>query len=297
MNFQNFKCRCSGIHKIMANSRSNPQLTEKQAEELDKLENSEALLTPKQIARMEELWAKRANNTKIVLGDTCIEYLTEVYAWEKWGMVGVKKEMEEIDYMEKGKMVEEDCITLLSVIDGVIYEKNDERVENEYLSGEPDVYLGPEIMHSEKITDIKASFDLPTFLKKIHKGLENGWEEQVQGYGDITGASDLSISHCLVSMPLIMQGDFKKRLFYKGNWVTEESPGFQNEWKLIEHSMNFDIIPKEQRVFKVKVEPFSQFQKQQVYDRVKVCREWLVKFDEMIQKLNIATENLVDSEK
>lgn len=295
MNWNNFKCRCSGIHKIMANSRNNPQLTEKQAEELRVLEkkwSKDGSLAEPKALRVLELREKRDNASKIVLSDTCIEYLTEIYAFEKWGMVSVKKEMEEIDYIEKGKMVEEDCITLLSIIDGALYEKNDQRVENEYLSGEPDVFVGAEIMKAERLTDIKASFDLPSFLKKIHKGLENGWEEQVQGYGDITGAADLSISHCLVSMPLIMQGDFKKRLFYKGNWVTEESPGFQNEWKLIEHSMNFDIIPQEQRVYKIKVEPFSQFQRQQVYDRVKVCRDWLCNFDEMVSKMNLSEQSV-----
>src|SRR5688572_27925790 len=83
--FSNFKCRCSGIHKIMASSRDNPCLTDKQTDELkefrEKLDAGKTL-TDKQQARMAELIVRENNGSKIVLSDGAIEYLMEVYAWQ-----------------------------------------------------------------------------------------------------------------------------------------------------------------------------------------------------------------------
>jgi len=53
----NFKCRCSAINKMMANSRSNPILTENQVKELAELENRKEL-TVKQAEKLGELRTK-----------------------------------------------------------------------------------------------------------------------------------------------------------------------------------------------------------------------------------------------
>jgi hypothetical protein len=175
--------------------------------------------------------------------------------------------------------------------------KNEERVENKFLTGEPDVYKGEMLMKAKKITDIKSCWDYPIFLKKINTGLDDGNEEQVQGYCDITGAPEGQVSYCLVDMPGIMRTDFKKRLFYQGEYISEESPSFLRKWEELERSMIFSDIPHRQRVFSIPIERFSEIKRQQVYDRVKVCREWLWKFDEMYQNLNNTTEILEISAK
>lgn len=281
----NFKCRCSGINKMMSKSQSNPTLTEKQAETLKKLEAKD-VLTENQRQEMAELIVKRENGKKIILSDTCIEYLMEVYALETEGKLPLKEQFE-IDQMKKGKLCEEDSILLLTMVEGIVHVKNIEQISNEFLKGEPDVYAGDEIMKAEKITDIKSCWDYPIFLKKIHTSLETGWMEQVQGYMDITTAPKGQVSHCLVDMPEIMRLDFKKKMFYKGEYVSEESPDFLRKWKQLEHSMIFSDIPEHKRVFSVPVEPFSSFRRQEVYDKVKICREWLQTFHETYQNLNL----------
>jgi len=234
------------------------------------------------------LYAKRELSKEIVLSDSCIEYLMEVYSWETTGKVAVRKEVG-IEQLEKGKDVEGDSIMLLSVVENVFYEKNDERVHNDFLSGEPDIFIGDNIMNASKITDIKSCYDYPSFLKKINCDLENGWKQQVQGYMDITGATEGEIAHCLVNMTLISREDLRKKIFFKMNVATEDNPEFKAKWEIIERSMIFDDIPMHKRVFKIPVEPFTEIERQQVYDRVKVCREWLWKFDEMYQSLNLIT--------
>src|SRR5207248_1447458 len=106
-----FKCRSSAIIKMMANSRSNPVLTEKQTLRLIELEAKESV-TDKQKEEMAELLIKKGNSSKIVLSDMCIEYLMEVYAWETQGMIPVSKESLDILQMQKGKMGEQTAGTM-----------------------------------------------------------------------------------------------------------------------------------------------------------------------------------------
>ena len=286
INWDNFKYRCSSIDKAFAKSKSNPVLTEKQEKEFNELEKIAHILTETQSKRFAELLLKKENGSKIILSDTYIEYLMEYYSWATTGKKAVSKEVIYLQFVEKGKEVENDSILLLSQVEGLNYVKNEQRVENKYLSGIPDVFVGEEIMKATKITDLKSIWDYPGFLKKINQPVETKYDRQVKGYMDITGASEGEIADCLVDTPLWQQKDFHDLLLRKMNVISDESPAFRNEWEIIERSMTFEDIPKHKRVFKQKVEPFSDFDRNYLYDRVKIGREWLWKFDEMYQNLN-----------
>lgn len=282
INWQEFKARCSAINKIMSNSRANPTLTENQAKKLAELREKQQKnsgLTPNQCTELAELEVKEKNGSKLILSDTCIEYLMEEYAWRVARKKCVSKEMD-IEFTQKGKLVEEESITLLSRVDKAFYQKNTERVSNDFLSGEPDIYLGEAILKATKITDTKSVWDYPGFLKKINSPLENGYPDQLGGYGDITGATDLEVAFCLVDMPETIINDYKRRLFYRMNVATDEAPEYKRACAEMENSMRFGKIPIEKRVHKIKVEPFTKERRQAIYDRVKVCRDWLHIFDE-----------------
>lgn len=290
ISFSDFKVRCSAISKVLSNSRSNPQLTEKQAEKLgmyrEKLEIGDRL-TEKQGLEMAALVEKEENGSKIILSDTCIEYLMVEYAWRTEGMISVNKESMDLVAIDKGKKVETMSGKLLSLIDGVEYKIDKQRIYNEFLSGEIDFYYGIHVYLAERIIDNKASWDYPIFLKKIHTGLENGQKEQVQGYGDITGAQDLYIANTLVDTPDEIIEEMKFRLAKKMGCATTESPEMLEEWPKWEKSMRFTHIPIHKRAHKIKIEPFTTFEREKLYDRVKVCREWLNNFHEQYQKLNL----------
>lgn len=290
IDFSDFKVRCSAISKVLSNSRSNPQLTEKQAVELEKFRNlleDGVILTPKQMETYVFLREKEDNGTKVILSDTCIEYLMVEYAWKTEGMISVNKEAMDLVAMKKGKEVEAMSGKLLGLVDGVEYKTDKDRIYNEFLSGEIDFYFGPHVYLAERIVDNKASWDYPIFLKKIHTGLENGQREQVQGYGDITGAKELYIANTLVDTPDEIIEEMKYRLAKKMGCVTTEDTEFLKEWATWEKSMKFTHIPIHKRAHKIKIEPFTQFEREKLYDRVKVCREWLNNFHESYQKLNL----------
>jgi hypothetical protein len=278
VNWDLFKCRCSAISKILANGVDGRQITEKQEEELKKLEDKETI-TPKQKEEMERLRALKAKKGMIVLGDTAITYLMEVFALETEGMIPVSKESMDILSMSKGKKQEAQAGALLSFVDNVTYKVHKDRISNEFLSGEIDLYLGNDVYSASCVPDIKNSWDYPGFLKKINAGLEQGQKEQEQGYGDITGATDLFVANCLVDCTEQNIEEVKYRVSKKFGAVTIESPEFLEEWKKWERSMIFNHIDPYKRVHKIPVTPFTEFERQKVYDRVKFCREFLWKFD------------------
>jgi phosphoenolpyruvate synthase/pyruvate phosphate dikinase len=287
-NWDDFKVRCSGIKKIMSNGQGNAPITENQLKKMAELEDklqAKGCLTEKQQAELAELKVKEAKSSEIVLSDTCIEYLMEVYAWETQGMIPVNKESLDMLATRKGRKAETDAVTLLCRVDKALYKVHKDRISNDFLSGEVDIYLGESIYEATNITDIKNSFDYPTFLRKMMKSFENGQEEQVQGYMDITGAKEGYIANTLVTAPIEIIEEMKWKVAKKMDAISIESPDFLAEWPKWERSMKFDHIPPAQRVWKLKAEPFSELYRQRLYDRVKYCREWLASFHEQYTRL------------
>jgi len=105
INWDSFKCRCSAINKLLTNGAAGRQITENQSVELKKLEEKEKR-TPVQEAEMLRLQQLKANSGKVVLGDTAIEYLMEVYAMETEGMISLNRESLDVMPIRKGKIGE-----------------------------------------------------------------------------------------------------------------------------------------------------------------------------------------------
>lgn len=291
INFDDFKVRCSAISMVMSDNKDNPSITEKQLQRLAELEGKDKL-TDKMQLELAGLIVKMNNSKKVILSTTCIGYLMTEYAWLTEGMVSVTRDMMDIPQMKKGTMVEPQSLALLSMVDDTFYlpnvdeHGNRERIYNKYLSGEVDCYEGEAIMGANCIPDVKSIFDYPTFLCKIHEPLSSANRQQVQGYMEITKAPNGFIANCLVDTPDEIINGYRYRLMTKMNVATEDAPEFKERWAILERSMRFNHIPPHQRVFKKKVEPMSNFEISALYDRVKVCRDWLNDFHINYQKLN-----------
>lgn len=285
--FSQWKCRCSAISKMMANSKENAPLTEIQVKRVTELEGKRdcGKITAIQMLELCDLLVKRDKSAKVVLSDTCISYLVEAYAWETEKMCSITKEMD-VEYFERGKKTEPESIELLSFVDNEFYLKNEERFDNDFLSGIPDVMTISEEFRARRVRDIKSTKDYPTFLYKIHKGLDSGNAEQLQGYGDILECGDLGVAFTLPTMPQSIREGYKMKLAYKMDEVTTESPRFLKAWAELERSMIFKHMEPQKRVYKIPVEPFALSEKQAVYERTKVCRDWLNNFHLSYQKLN-----------
>lgn len=288
-NWFEWKCRCSSISKILTNASESKPITEIQLKRLKELDEK-PLRTEKQSIELTELIQKRENSKVVKLGDTCIQYLLEAYSWETERMVSITKELD-VEAFERGRKTEPESIKLLSEVDKVEYYKNETRFDNDFLTGIPDLLVlrqlaDPSEVAVERIREIKSCRDHPLFLYKIHKGLDPGNAEQLRGYGDILECDDLAVAFTLPNMPEEQRLKKKYQLADRMGEVTMESPKFLKTWTEIEHSMIFSHMPASKRVYKIPVKPFTPFEKQAVYDRVKLCREWLTDFDTRYKQLN-----------
>lgn len=97
--------------------------------------------------------------------------------------------------MEKGLIVEQQCIDLLNEVLFTQFVKNTERRTNDWLTGECDIYTG------RKIHDIKAPWSLSTFPATVFAGRDKDYEWQGRGYMMLWDVDEFEIDYCLVSTP------------------------------------------------------------------------------------------------
>lgn len=97
--------------------------------------------------------------------------------------------------MEKGLIVEQACIELLNEVLFTNYVKNTERRENDWLTGECDIFTG------RKIHDIKAPWSLATFPATVFAGRDKDYEWQLRGYMMLWNVDESEIDYCMVSTP------------------------------------------------------------------------------------------------
>lgn len=251
-----FKIRASAVGKIMTGTVG---LTKKQGQKLQKYYDRDKPLTDNMKQEVKRLEGKRDNPE---LPKTVINYLYEWWIEQKYGR---SKEIT-TKYTEKGLAREEDSITLLSAVDGAFYEKNEEHFENEYFTGTPD------ILFVDKVIDVKSSWDIFTFFQSQIDTLNTDYEYQLQAYMHLAEMDRAELVYCLVNTPSIIIDQEVNRLQWQGY------PKFTDEWEeaekeIIKRSV-YDDIPKEERVYKVKLEYDPKIIKE-VEERVEICRTWI----------------------
>lgn len=171
------------------------------------------------------------------LSKTAKSHLIEVYIAEKWG----RRRDITTKQMNKGNLVEDEAIAMISLLDGKFYEKNQERRSNGYITGHPDVV--DEIVH-----DAKASWDPWTFLPKLIEPLDKMYNCQLQGYMWLWDKDCAQLRYCLVSTPQMLIENEKRRLLFNMDVISDENQEYQEAAEELERNMVFDDIPMEQRV-------------------------------------------------
>jgi hypothetical protein len=268
--------RCSAIGYIMQPPRG--CITEKQLQRLAELENKPKL-TDKQLQELADLVLKNDETAKEPLSEAAKTYLLEVYAFVRYGRK-FKDKSDFVKQIRKGTSVEEDSFTLISVLDRKLYKKNDQRINNEFFTGEPDYYEGEDIRQAEWIEDTKSSWDLETFLPQITAEVDPIYYAQMQGYFDLTGAKEGGVSFCLVNTPESQINDERKRLFYQMDVATELNPKYLAAVAEVEHRMKFDDIPMNERRHRFIIQRDDAFI-EKAKRKVERCRRWLEEYHEI----------------
>ncbi len=258
MDFNKWKCRCHALGNIMSDGKST--ITEKQLKQITEFEGK-AKLTEKQNAELLRLIQKRDNPE---LSTTCKSYLIECYVTERYGR---QKDIYS-KYMEKGLSVEEDAITLYSLVKGEFFKKNEEEISNEFIKGRPDIR---EFKH---VRDIKSSWDLFTYYASKLAKLNAIYDWQLTGYTWLDNAESATLAYCLIDTPhTLIQKEVNKLMWDMGA-TTNESPEFLEAKLELEKSLIFSDIPKNERIHEKFIRR-DDVKINQIPDRVKECREWL----------------------
>ena len=126
------------------------------------------------------------------LSETCKTYLREVFINRKYGRY---KDFTS-DAIKKGLETEEAALTLFSIQKLRQFNKNEENLTNEFISGTPDSYEGETIQTATHIIDIKSAWDLFTFHASKEEKVNKDYYWQMQGYMWLTGA--IKATFCLL---------------------------------------------------------------------------------------------------
>ncbi len=198
---------------------------------------------------------------KDILSKTCTDYLDEIFIEQEFGRT---KDISS-KYIEKGLAVEDDSIALYSDVCGEFFVKNEERRENEYITGTPD------IAPKGRIIDVKSSWDIFTFSKA---DLTKSYYWQLMGYMWLWQMPRAELVYCLVNAPEDMIQDELRRLSWKMMMIDTEDPVFQAAEKVLRHNMIFDDIPPEKRVKKFVVD-FDEQEIERLKAQSVLAREYL----------------------
>jgi len=204
------------------------------------------------------------------LSETAKTHLIDVFVSNKYG----RQTDIQNKYIQKGLLVEEDSITLYSRVTKTFHKKNELPLQNEFIKGTPDLYIGPSIAQADHIIDIKSSYDIFTFFRNLNSDLNSMYYWQVQGYMYLTGAKSASVAYCLVDTPDVIINDEKRRLMWKMGVATDENTDYMEACRELERLLTYGDIPIEERLIEFFVER-NQDDIDRIGRRVEKAREYL----------------------
>lgn len=232
----------------------------------------------------------RGSNT---MGATCTTYLKELYLEMKYSR---RRDFSSKE-IEKGKRMEEDALTLLSLVKKYPFKKNTERLRNDYLTGEPDAFIGGTITEAEEGFDTKCPWSLWTFPFDVAPDkLDKMYYWQNMGYMALTGAKRWTTAYCLVNAPSELIKAEKMKVWYALGCPDEESSEYQERAREVEKNMIFDReqfnrdnpafdfdIPESEWIYDIpREERLKEFPVERdedaigaIYTRIEECREYM----------------------
>lgn len=200
------------------------------------------------------------------MGETAKKHLLDVYVKEKYG-----RDREIVNkFIDKGNAVEELSMTLYCRNVKTFYKKNEQRFENEFITGTPDI-----ITEDKVVIDLKSSWSIHTFFDVFTKKINPVYEYQLQSYMALTGCQQAKLVYALISTPLPLIQDEIKRLQWKmGAIDVDNNEAFKAAAEYIETSMQYEDIPMQDRFVEFTIDRSEEII-ESIYDHVKQSRSFL----------------------
>lgn len=195
------------------------------------------------------------------LSQTCISYLEE---WVKDHLYDSKREYS-TKYTEKGLQVEDSAIDFASgVLGWGMAFKNEQERNNGTIQGTCDLVL------SDRIVDIKSSWDQYTFPLLASEIPTKGYDWQLQGYMELWGKDRAELVYCLMDAPENIVEQEARRLSYQSGTgeVSEEI------YQTVRNKLTFSQYPDWMRIKTFQLDR-DQGKIDRIYQRVELCRQYI----------------------
>jgi hypothetical protein len=218
-----------------------------------------------------------------LLSETAKTYVEEIWLEKEHGY----KEVYFTPQIKKGILNERDSLNLVqSVLGGGYREKNEEKFENDYITGTPDSV--PEEGHdgislqekdeysmicfppdSDFVEDVKSSFTVKTFRKA---GVKPAYYWQGQSYMWLKKRKYFRLIYCLTPTPEHIITELTKPYYFKFD-CDEENPDYIEIVNQIRRNHDISHIPMEKRI-KVFIEEFSTEGIESLIRKADMAREY-----------------------
>ena len=289
--FNRYKVNASEVGDLMSNAEWYRLPSDDDFKEFHKIMNKNPYdVTENQIIWLQTYVSKTVDYEKhgAPISTTAMSHVCRHYAYARFGASKLSKGGEMPLTFEKGDVAEPSAIKLLSAIDGVEYKKNEKLFSSLYFKGIPDIVL----TENEKIVgvkDVKVPIDLVSFMEKVINGPSSDDKWEMRAYLEIFGLKEGEICYCLVNMPEEVQKrriDAKKEQMISNGYSPERIAATV---KIMKRSMNYDYIPKHQRVIRFIIGRQNYFTSQ-LRKRVKAIREKMQLLHEKFENPLILTK-------
>lgn len=271
MDFSQVRINCSRIHMIMAPSKD--AITTAQLDKIDKYLTKEKPLTDRQRQELNSLLDKRDTTPIVSFSSSAQAYLLFLYRVRKYGRQYTMRG-EASDALIKGLKKEKSAADLISEAYNISLYRDKKQIKNDYLVGAIDIMDAKTIELSDKVYEIKNSFDLSSFLRAMNKPLDKRHYLQMQGYLGISGKKYGEICYCLTEHPeevIQQQKDILMAEMCPDGIVSDK---FERYWEFVERKLRYSDIPAKERVFSHLVERDDSVI-EKIYERVEDARTWL----------------------
>jgi len=181
-----------------------------------------------------ELEAKRDATPE--LSDTAKNYVKRVWLkYEKGIVKNIKNK-----FLDKGLYQEEESISLLTEVEKIAYSKNEERKENDYFTGECDIFK--DFGDKKIVIDTKTCWDAETFIN-AKPSLDNIIQGDV--YMELWDCDEFHLKFCLVDTPehlVQREKDLEKWKYFSGDMSDAELDLLEKQMEKIYAQIDKNLI-------------------------------------------------------
>jgi len=232
--FKDWKERCSSLGHLMTNLQTKED-KQKLKDDIKILENERDLginvngnkvkWTDNKIESLNKLKEKLNADDELSSGiKTHLDDVFRAVYWNRSRMLSNK-------YLEKGNIMEEDALQLVSDVDNEFYIKNKDLLQNDYIIGTPD-------NKQDIIRDTKCNWDMTTFDKAELTSL---YEWQIKAYAWLDDKTEGELCYTLVNCTYNQLDKAKRDLYYQLGCPDDDDEKYLEGLKQIERNMIFDV--------------------------------------------------------